>query len=162
MEIIGRYFLSSVLCSCMVCVLTFNTLAQDARKAIPRQKIDSVIFYEYHPEDNALNIYNSTELLPDFPSSWGKNGINKFLKDSLRYPLDEREREVGGRVIVSIVIERDGSLSNIKVVKSISPALDAEAIRLFKSMPKFSPAMQDDVKVRFHFLIPLNFALVDD
>jgi len=126
-------------------------------KSINKSVIDSSLFYEYHPEDSTLNVYRSAEVIAEFVG--GSKAFSKFVSDSTRYPLDERERGISGEVIVSFIIERDGSLSNIKIRKGVSPGLDAEAIRLFKSMPKWSPAMNDGKAVRIYYSLPLFFNL---
>jgi TonB family protein len=135
-----------------------------SKKAIPviketviKPAIDSSLFYEYHPEDRTRNIYKMAEILAK--PIGGSYALNKFLSDSTRYPLDERERGINGRVIVSFIIEKDGQLSNVTVIKGVSPGLDAEAIRLFKSMPKWSPAMNDGKAVRIYYSLPLFFNL---
>ncbi len=129
------------------------------RKTVSKPLVDSSLFYEYHPEDSTLNVYTTAEILAE--PTGGSKGFNKFVSDSTRYPLDERECSITGRVIISFIIEKDGQLSNVKILKGASPGFDAEAIRLFKSMPKWYPAMNNGKTVRIHYSVPLFFNLKD-
>ena len=85
----------------------------------------------------------------------GMAGWSKFLQRNLRYP----DTEAQGRVILSFVVERNGSLSDIKVVKGVSPELDREAMRVLKMAPPWKPGIQSGQAVRVQFNIPINFQL---
>lgn len=92
---------------------------------------------------------------PQFPG--GKESLLQYLKDNRQYPADAVEEGIEGRVIVSFYVETDGSLSEIKVVKSLSPSLDSEALRLVKSMPKWIPGKVNDKARRMKYSIPVIF-----
>jgi TonB family protein len=90
-----------------------------------------------------------------------KGDMNKYLADSIKYPETEKKAKISGTVYVTFVIERDGSISNVKLLRGVpnGPGLDAEAIRVISAMPKWSPGMQDGHAVRVQFNLPIRFAL---
>ena len=85
--------------------------------------------------------------------------LNKWLRENLRYPARCAEIGIGGKVFVEFVVEKDGSISSINVVRSADPDLSQEAIRVVKAMPKWIPGMQRDKAVRVRFTIPITFQL---
>ena len=97
------------------------------------------------------------ERMPEFPG--GDEARLKFLRDSLKYPIDARLKGIQGRVYVTFVIERDGSISEVKLLKGIGYGCDEEAIRVVKSMPNWIPGIQDGKPVRVQFNMPLLFKL---
>lgn len=94
---------------------------------------------------------------PKFPGGMG--ALMKFVQDSLRYPVFCLEQGIQGRVIVQFLVNPDSTLSDIRVVKSVYPHLDNEALRLVKSMPKWIPARQYGKPVQVRFTMPINFRL---
>lgn len=82
------------------------------------------------------------EVMPKFPG--GQAGLFQYLARSIKYPVIAQKSKEQGRVIIQMVISKDGSLSNIKVLRSVSPSLDAEAVRVVGNMPKWEPGMQKD------------------
>lgn len=102
-------------------------------------------------------VYFAVDELPEFPG--GPKGLMTFLGENVTYPKSESDAGVQGRVIVSFVVELDGSLSNAKVVRGISTALDEEAIAVVKKMPNWTPAKQDGVIVRSKYTLPIQFRL---
>ncbi|MBE6303539.1 MAG: TonB family protein [Bacteroidales bacterium] len=103
-------------------------------------------------------IYTVVEQVAQFPG--GNNAMFKFLADNLRYPEDAKNEEKEGRTIIKCVIDTDGSLSDIKVVKSSGhESLDKEAMRVVAAMPKWEPGMQGGEKVKSSFAIPIQFRL---
>ena len=107
--------------------------------------------------DMEEKIFIVTEVMPEFPG--GEEARMKFLRDNLIYPSEMMEKGIGGRVIVSFVVEKDGSITNIEVVKSVHELLDAEAVRVIKLMPKWTHAIHIGKHVRVRFRIPINFTL---
>ncbi|WCT10499.1 energy transducer TonB [Mucilaginibacter jinjuensis] len=101
--------------------------------------------------DNDTGIRDFAEVSPE--PMGGMAGWSKFIQRNLRYP----DTDAQGRVFVSFVVERDGSLSNIKILKGVSPELDAEALRVIRMAPKWKPGMQGGQAVRVQFNIPINF-----
>jgi TonB family protein len=95
--------------------------------------------------------------MPEFPG--GELKLMNFLSSNIRYPEMERDNDIQGTVQVKFIVNTDGSVSDIVVVKSVSPALDNEAIRLVKMLPKFSPGKQSGKTVRVYQTIPVVFKL---
>ena len=102
-------------------------------------------------------IYDVVEHMPIFPG--GMAAMMEFINQNKRYPKDALLEKVQGRVIISFVVEKDGSLSNIEVHKGVKPSLDKEAVRIVKSMPKWKPGTQDGKNVRVRYCIPVSFKL---
>ena len=85
--------------------------------------------------------------------------LNTWLRKNLRYPARCAEMGIGGKVFIEFVVEKDGSISSINIVRSADPDLSQEAIRVVKAMPKWIPGMQRDKAVRVRFTIPITFQL---
>ena len=102
-------------------------------------------------------VYDVVELMPSFPG--GKEALKAYLAENVRYPKELEGTCVQGRVIITFIVEADGSLSHAKVIKSVHPALDKEALRVVKKMPKWIPGQQDYHKVRVRYIIPVTFRL---
>ena len=96
-------------------------------------------------------VYDKVDQMPSFPG--GGNALFSWLSKNVRYP----NTPASGRVVVQFVVERDGSISNVKVVRSIDPALDEEAVRVVSSMPNWNPGMKDGKPVRVKYTIPVTF-----
>ena len=92
---------------------------------------------------------------PSFPG--GQEAMLQFLKENLLWP--DVEADVQGRVIVTFVVETDGSLTDLKVVRGLDPAFDKEALRIVKSMPKWIPGTQNGQPIRVRYSVPVTFKL---
>lgn len=99
-------------------------------------------------------IYDLVEQMPSF-----KGNISQWLSSNLTYPEAAAANGIQGRVIVQFVVEKDGSIGNVQVVSSVSPALDHEAVDVVKRMPLWNPGMQDGSPVRVKFTLPITFKL---
>ena len=97
------------------------------------------------------------EQMPMFPG--GDRKLMEYLESSIQYPPECKESCIQGRVIVTFVVERDGSISHAKVAKSLDPLLDAEALRVVNAMPKWMPGRQNGVTVAVKYTIPVTFRL---
>ena len=97
------------------------------------------------------------EHMPEYPE--GEQAMLQFIVKNIQYPDLERETDIQGRVVIGFIINEDGSLSDIKVRKSVSPGLDAEAIRVVKLFPKFKPGTQQGKPVRVQSTLPIMFRL---
>ena len=97
------------------------------------------------------------EQMPMFPG--GDRKLMEYLASSIQYPPECKESCIQGRVIVTFVVERDGSISQAKVAKSLDPLLDAEALRVVNAMPKWIPGRQNGVTVAVKYTIPITFRL---
>lgn len=106
-------------------------------------------------EDEVIHV--RVEKRASFPG--GPSEMNKYLSRAIRYPEDASDNGIQGRVIVSFVVNRDGSIVNVEVLRGVHPSLDAEAMRVVKAMPKWTPASQQGKTVRSKFTLPINFKL---
>ena len=106
-------------------------------------------------EDNV--VFQVVEKMPSFPG--GDAALFKYLSDNVKYPVIAQENGVQGRVICQFVVNRDGTIVDVEVVRSVDPSLDKEAIRVIKSMPKWSPGQQRGKPVRVKYTLPVNFRL---
>lgn len=102
-------------------------------------------------------VFMVAEQMPEFPG--GMKELLKFLQDNLKYPENAMKNNVQGRVIVRFVVEKDGTLTEFKVARSVDPDLDAEALRVLQTMPKWKPGMQRGKIVRVKFTVPVSFKL---
>ena len=107
------------------------------------------------PDENG--VYMIVDEMPEFPG--GDRALMDFIKDSIQYPADARKRGIQGRVFANFIVEPDGSLSDIKILRGIGGGCDEEAIRVIESMPKFIPGMQNGEAVRVSYTIPVIFRL---
>ncbi|RYE26650.1 MAG: TonB family protein [Sphingobacteriaceae bacterium] len=101
--------------------------------------------------------FASVEILPGFPG--GEAAFGNFLAKTLRYPKEARDQKITGRVIVSFIVEEDGKLNDIKVLRDIGGGCGAEAIRVLSESPAWSPGIQNGKPVRVAFTMPINFTL---
>ena len=97
------------------------------------------------------------EHLPEFPG--GGKALLEFMMNNVKYPEEAAKKGLQGRVVVNFIVEKDGSLTNVNVMRSVDPLLDAEAIRVVKAMPKWTPGKQKGKPVRVKFNIPVTFKL---
>lgn len=97
------------------------------------------------------------EQMPTFPG--GEKKLLEFISKNIIYPEKAKNEKIEGRVICKFSVNRDGSVSDIKVVSSLDPSCDAEAIRVLKLLPKFIPGMQDKIPVRVWYTLPVIFKL---
>ena len=110
------------------------------------------------PADTTKNVvYDVTETLPQFPG--GQGVMMKYLAANIKYPASAVKAKKQGRVIVSFVIQKDGSVTNARIVRSVDPELDAEALRIVKAMPNWTPGTQDGKPVNVRYTIPVVFSL---
>ena len=110
---------------------------------------------EEEPEEQT--IFEVVENAPEFPG--GNAALMQFLGKNIKYPTIAQENGTQGRVIVQFVVNRDGTIVDPKVVKSVDPYLDKEALRVINSMPKWKPGMQRGKAVRVKFTVPVMFRL---
>ena len=130
----------------------------DAKK---RNQVTEEVKVAFEPKakpknDQTVNMA-MVEQKATFPG--GDAALYKWLSTQINYPADAAEAGITGRVIVSFVIEKDGSISNARVVRSIHPSLDAEAIRIVKTMPKWIPGKNNGQTVRVEYTLPISFKL---
>ena len=101
------------------------------------------------------SIYRVTEVMPQYPG--GPNEMMKYLQENIKYPQSAKDNKIEGRVFVTFVVEKDGSITNAAVIRGIDKECDAEALRVVSSMPKWNPGQQDGKNVRTQFTIPIYY-----
>jgi TonB family protein len=101
--------------------------------------------------------FDVVEHMPQYPG--GASALFEFLSKTVKYPAAAEKAGTQGRVIVTFVVEQDGSIAEPTVVKSVSPELDAEAVRVINTMPNWEPGTQNGKAVRVKYTVPINFAL---
>jgi len=106
-----------------------------------------------HTNKNTILYDDPVEILPHFPGGYQKFQV--FLAKNLKYP----DSEVQGRVILMFIVEKDGQITHVKVIKSLAPEFDAEAVRVIKLSPKWIPKTADGKPVRSWMSLPINFSL---
>lgn len=128
----------------------------DKFKAVQEQ----VVVKEPEPEKakpKEEEIFVAVEQQAEFPG--GQGALMKFLSSNIRYPESAQQNDIQGRVIVKFVVEKDGSIGNVTVVKGVDRDLDREAIRVVKKMPRWQPGKNNGVAVRSYFNLPVTFRL---
>lgn len=109
------------------------------------------------PKEEESKVFDVVEQMPSFPG--GQQALMQWLSSNLQYPVIAAENGVQGRVIVRFVVERDGSVSNVQVVRSVDPSLDKEAVRVVSNMPNWIPGKQNGEAVRVNYTVPVMFKL---
>ena len=107
------------------------------------------------PEDVVFEV---VEVMPEFPNG-GMPGLMKYLGKNVKYPIEAHANNIEGRVVVHFIVNKDGSISNVGLTRSVDPLLDKEAIRVISSMPKWKPGMQRGKAVRVKYTVPVMFRL---
>ena len=108
-----------------------------------------------HEEE--AKVFDVVEQMPSFPG--GQSALMEYLHDHVKYPVVAQENGVQGRVVVSFIVERDGSITDVRVVRSVDPSLDREAARVVSSMPRWTPGKQNGSAVRVKYNVPVMFKL---
>ena len=134
-----------------VFIMLSPTMAQ-SQKPNPPQPVN--------PAQPVNGVYKVVEIIPSFPG--GAKAFTTFLSTNIKYPAADRERNLTGKVIAQFIVERDGAVSNIKVLRTPSEAMGDESIRVLSMSPKWKPGMQKGKAVRAEYTVPINFALSKD
>ena len=114
---------------------------------------DEIIEIEEDDEEFIMVVEN----MPEFPG--GDLGLMKFIQKNVRYPAIAKEYNITGKVYVSFIVDKQGNVTNVKIVRGVDKNLDAEAKRVVSSLPKYKPGKQRGKPVRVMFTIPINFTL---
>ena len=120
-------------------------------------KAKEVIAQPEPPKEEETKVFDVVEVMPSFPG--GQAALFEWLSKNIKYPVVAEENGVQGRVIVTFVVERNGSITDVQVVKSVDPSLDKEAVRVVKAMPHWIPGKQNGSAVRVKFTVPVTFRL---
>ena len=128
--------------------------ADDNGKMLKDKK---VITQPEPPKAEENRVFEVVEQMPAFPG--GDVALMRYLQENVHYPTIALENDVQGRVVVGFVVEKDGSITDVRVIKSRDPALDHEAVRVVKSMPRWTPGKIDGAAVRVEYQVPVVFRL---
>ncbi len=136
-----------------------NDKGTEDRNVTRTLKEEVVVEKKVEPEKKAEpeQIFKSVEQMPTFPG--GEAALMKYLSSHIQYPAMAQENNVQGRVVVQFVVEKDGRVGEVKVVRSVDKDLDREAVRVCKTLPKFTPGRQNGQPVRVWYTLPVSFKL---
>ena len=112
------------------------------------------------PVPQSKKVYESVEQMPEFPG--GMDGLMRYLQQNVQYPPIAVQNNVQGRVVVQFIIDETGQVGDVEVVRSVSEEVDAEAVRVIKSMPKFEPGRQNGEPVAVWYTLPIAFKMQGD
>ena len=122
--------------------------AQDKREKTTQTRKDTA------PDDK---VYDVCEQMPIFEG--GDAALLKYLRENLKYPDKTKDRGVQGRLVIGFIVEKDGSLTDVKVLRPVDIDLDAEVLRVVKGMPKWIPGRHNGQRVRVRYLLPIHICL---
>ncbi|KRO64864.1 MAG: energy transducer TonB [Cryomorphaceae bacterium BACL11 MAG-121015-bin20] len=108
-------------------------------------------------EESDEEFFMVVENMPEFPG--GDAGLMKYIQKNVKYPPIAKEYNITGKVYVSFIVDKSGSVTDVKIARGVDKSLDAEALRVVKSLPKYKPGKQRGKAVRVMFTIPINFTL---
>lgn len=115
---------------------------------------DTVIQYNQLESDRVFSV---VEQMPSFPGGMG--AMMQYLSSNIKYPKEAEKKGIQGRVLLSFIVQTDGSITDVRISKSVDPSLDKEAIRVVKNMPKWIPGKQNGQPVRVKYTFPVTFRL---
>lgn len=145
--------------SALLLLLDSNLKAQNVVN--PTNEKDNITILRAVGDDSTVSnkekVYQVVEQQPSFPG--GREELFKYLAYNVKYPIDAAEKKIEGRVLVTFVVEHDGSISNVNVANSVYPSLDKESIRVVSGMPKWIPGKANGKTVRVKYTIPITFRL---
>lgn len=131
--------------------------SEDDATAAQQETFVASVVEEEEEEESAQQIFTVVEKQPEFPG--GTAELFKYLSKAIKYPVIAQENGIQGRVVCSFVVNRDGSIVDIQVMRGVDPSLDKEAIRVISEMPKWKPGEQRGKPVRVRFILPVQFRL---
>lgn len=137
--------------------VTFRLQGKTENQPTPGKDDIVVVGYGSNEADNSNQVFAMVEKMPEFPG--GQDGLIAFLAKTIQYPKEAQEKGLQGRVVCSFIVEKNGSLSDVKVIRGIDPSLDQEALRVISVMPKWTPGTQRGKTVRVKYTVPLTFTL---
>jgi len=108
-------------------------------------------------EEEETKVFFIVEEMPEFPG--GELALRKYIANSIKYPVIAQENGIQGKVYITFVVDRDGSVSSAQVARSVDPSLDKEAMRVVTKLPKWKPGKQRGKPVRVSYTVPINFVL---
>lgn len=121
-------------------------------EAVPIEKVQVV---EVEPKKD--KVFNSVEIMPLFPG--GEKEMYRFIGQNLKYPVPAQEANIQGKVVVRFVVDQNGSINDVEILRGIDPNCDKEALRVIKNMPKWVPGKQNGIPVKVYYTMPIVFRL---
>lgn len=137
--------------------MKIQLLQEKVNTAPTEGKVQDEATISLPPESSSDLVFTVVEEMPEFPG--GQQAILKYLSESIKYPVDAQEKGIQGRVSCSFVIQKDGSITGIEVIRGVDPSLDKEAIRVIRAMPKWKPGRQRGKVVAVKYTVPVTFRL---
>jgi protein TonB len=153
----------------MLLVISFSpdVLAQQEKEVVaPQTQTDAPNEADRPPsppqiqKDEKGDIYTVVEVMPEYPG--GVNEMIKFLGENIKYPPTAKEKGISGTVYITFIVEKNGLVSNVNVLRGIGAGCDEEAIRVIKMMPKWKPGTQRGQAVRVQYNVPIKFTLDEE
>ncbi len=135
----------------------YDTYSVSISKAYAKDRKYMIALNKEGTERISGDVFDVVETMPQFPG--GPQELFGFLSKNIRYPKDAMEANIQGRVIVTFVVGKDGSINDARVVKSVNPSLDAEALRVINAMPNWTPGTQSGKAVNVKYTVPITFRL---
>ena len=145
----------SVLISLFLLAGSFQTI--EAKSLLKTRSVDEYLIEQTNPPKSTGKIIEMPDIDPMFPG--GSGAMKSFISSSLQYPREAAEKDIQGLVVYNFVVELDGTLSDFKIMHRAHPLLDAEALRIIKSMPPWRPAVYKGNNVRARNYVPMYFKL---
>ena len=142
--------------SSRVAIGGFDVIGNSETGEVLRAK-EVLITEPVKPKEEDTKIFSVVEQMPSFPG--GMTALMQYLSRNIKYPPVAEEMSIQGRVICTFVVERDGSVTDVRIAKGVDPYLDKEAIRVVSSMPKWIPGRQNGQSVRVKYTLPVTFRL---
>jgi TonB family protein len=135
----------------------YETYSVGISKAYAKDREYMIALNKEGSERNNGQVFDVVETMPQFPG--GAPALFEFLSKNIKYPAEAEKADKQGRVIVTFVVGKDGSISDARVVKSVDPLLDAEALRVINAMPNWTPGTQSGRTVNVKYTVPITFRL---
>ena len=139
-----------------VAVGALNVVGNDENGEVLKAK-EVIATEPVKPKEEENKVFDVVEQMPSYPGGMG--ALMQYLSSNIKYPAIAEENGIQGRVICTFVVERDGSITDVKIAKSVDPSLDKEAMRVVSKMPKWIPGKQNGSAVRVKYTLPVTFRL---
>lgn len=157
----AKYIIFPFLAVALLLISNIEAVARTTEKVIDEIIVSNIETTETAETvvmvDQEDPVFEIVDQMPQYPG--GQAALMKYINENIKYPVNAFEKKIQGRVILQYVVNTDGSLSNIKLVRSVDPDLDAEAIRVISGMPKWIPGKHKGETVRVKYTIPVQFKL---
>jgi TonB family protein len=152
----GILTIIAISASALVIMMVLHRCSNGPNNTASGVRVDSI--QQASARVNPDSVYTQVDSLPEFRG--GDEELLKFIATNAIYPEESKKKNIQGRVIVRFVVNRDCTISGLSIVKSIDPLLDAEALRVISTLPKFTkPAVKDGKVVAVNYMVPITFAL---